>query len=95
MLSQIIVPTRVYIANVEYEKLFEGVLLLECRPETLEKSSFVKRIAEVVITFDNFNELEAVDDSYGQFYVRIRDSSDCHSTPDERLLGLSITGCLM
>ena len=73
--------------NTEYEKLFEGVLLLECRPEILEKSSFVKRIAEVVITFDNFNELDALDPSYGQFYVRIRDSSDCHSTPDERLLG--------
>ncbi len=74
-------------SNTKYEKLFDGVILIDSNPKTLEKSSFVKRITEVVKTFSSFHELQHLDASFGQFYVRIRDSSDCHSTQDEKILG--------
>ncbi len=73
--------------NTKFERLFEGVLLIDCSPKLLERSSFVKRITEIVYTFNNFNEVQPLDASYGQFYLRIRDSSDCHSTPDEKDIG--------
>lgn len=76
----------------DFRILFPGVLLIRSHAANVLKSGFVKKITLISSTFESIEQIVPLPQDYGTFYVRIKDSSTCHSSQNEREIGDRLGG---